>query len=747
MPGRIEQKDNRTENQFAPFIVSDNLAQALGQAKTTGDLLWEIACQPGKGNDILRVMAGGRFNDLLITLEAFRSAERTSLRQLLTRANDASSGMPIETDKVLVAEIKEQNSVLGQVLQTVGVLGPIESLIIQIQEISRRITYKENGRVSLDKDSFPNEPIVTPVEESLALQTNVPETRANSNAATKDLLTEAKKGKLIELLIRPKWVTDTLDALQTSELIVLVTEQEEMASLVMTNIASCLAKDAGKAFGYQRIIIVDQVSLLRNPDLILRQGLSAAKGGILYIPELHRFTNVSLIIETSVKPGSVKVVTSLSPDEWKKDSVRRGLKNSRAVMIEPPTAEETRIYLEARSESLQSQFSTEQIKIAITKDALRTTANLAAQYLKEIPSPTGAFRLLSQAVTATKIRLSEEIKNLHDPRVQPDAKIDAEDIYLALEMLTGIELSPPNTEKYLSMEDKIKERIIGQDEAVAIVSEAIRRAKAGLKDPKRPIGSFMFMGPSGVGKTELAKALSEFLFGQEDVIQLNMSEYSERHVVARLIGAPPGYVGYEEGGQLTEAVRRKPYSVVVFDEIEKAHPDVWNILLQIFEEGMLTDGHGRKVDFRNTVVILTGNVGSEFYALLEKVGNEKVRAAVEEEIKEVFRPEFLGRIDETIIFNSLSKENILQIVDLQIKKVNQKLIEQGLKIELSEEAKALLAEKGYDPQYGARPLRKVIQTFVEGPLSRRILSREFTSKSTVAAEVKDGKIVFSQKSS
>jgi ATP-dependent Clp protease ATP-binding subunit ClpC len=307
-------------------------------------------------------------------------------------------------------------------------------------------------------------------------------------------------------------------------------------------------------------------------------------------------------------------------------------------------------------------------------------------------------------------------------------------------------------QKLLNMEERLHERIVGQDEAIKAVSDAIRRARSGLKDPKRPIGSFIFLGSSGVGKTELAKALAEFLFGDEEaLVQLDMGEYQERHNVSRMIGAPPGYVGYDEGGQLTEAVRRRPYRVILFDEIEKAHPDVWNSLLQILEDGRLTDGQGHTVDFRNTVIIMTSNLGTKhaveggglgFVTPTERDEAKEMRSDIERELKKKFRPEFINRIDEVIIFHNLTREHVLEIVGLQIKEIADRLSEQGLAIGLTDAAREWLAERGYEPQFGARPLRRTLQRYVENPLSIRLLEGTFHAGDTVVVDAQDGEIVF-----
>ncbi|HXN09130.1 MAG TPA: ATP-dependent chaperone ClpB [Candidatus Acidoferrales bacterium] len=327
-------------------------------------------------------------------------------------------------------------------------------------------------------------------------------------------------------------------------------------------------------------------------------------------------------------------------------------------------------------------------------------------------------------------------------------EVDEHDIAEIVSKWTGIpvtKLLEGETQKLLRMEERLHQRVVGQDEAVRAVSAAVRRARAGLQDPNRPLGSFIFLGPTGVGKTELARALAEFLFDDEHaMIRIDMSEYMEKHSVARLIGAPPGYVGYEEGGQLTEAVRRRPYSVVLFDEIEKAHPDIFNVMLQILEDGRLTGGQGRTVDFKNTVLIMTSNVGSS--AILEFAGNdERVRAQVMEAMREQFRPEFLNRIDEIVIFQNLKLDDIKRIVEIQLRSIGARLAERGIQLELSDAAKEYLANRGYDPVYGARPLKRTIQKEIIDPLAVRILNGDFAPGDTVIADVQSGEILFGRK--
>jgi ATP-dependent Clp protease ATP-binding subunit ClpC len=372
-------------------------------------------------------------------------------------------------------------------------------------------------------------------------------------------------------------------------------------------------------------------------------------------------------------------------------------------------------------------------------------AAIEAQEFEKAASLRDKERKLSQK----KRELEENWRAEEGGAEQPE--IGKEEIADIVSMWTGIpvfELTEAESQRLVRMEDELHKRLIGQQEAIVSVSKAIRRARAGIKDPKRPTGSFIFLGPSGVGKTELARTLAEFLFGDEDaMIKLDMSEYMEKHSVSRLVGSPPGYIGYDEGGQMTEAVRRKPYSVIVLDEIEKAHPDVFNILLQILEDGNLTDAQGRKVDFRNSIVIMTSNIGagtiSKNQTLGFSVGDDTglsyddMKDRIMGELKKVFRPELLNRIDEVIVFHKLTKEEIMLIVELLMKRLRDQMGEHEAAIELTEGAKELLVEKGYDPTMGARPLRRAIQRYIEDPLADFVLGRELEPGSTILIDRKN----------
>ena len=439
--------------------------------------------------------------------------------------------------------------------------------------------------------------------------------------------------------------------------------------------------------------------------------------------------------------------------------------------------------------------------MSITDQAIVAAANLADRYISDRHLPDKAIDLIDEAGSRLRIRrmqappdyreLEDEIakvrrekeaaieaqqferaaklrdreKELLEQRSSKEQEWRAEGVDLfnevneesvaeVLALWTGIpvyKLTEEETAKLLRMEEELHKRIVGQNDAIKAVSQAIRRTRAGLKDPKRPSGSFIFLGPSGVGKTETAKTLAEFLFGDESsMIQLDMSEYMEKHTVSRLVGSPPGYVGYDEGGQLTEAVRRKPFSVVLFDEIEKAHPDVFNALLQILEDGRLTDAQGRTVDFKNTVIIMTSNLGTAdlkksalgFARADESLTYDKMKERVHDELKRHFRPEFLNRIDDIIVFHHLTTEEITEIVDLLIKRLRGQLDSQGLGFELTNEAKLLLAKRGYDASLGARPLRRAIQRLVEDPLAEKILWKEFHAGDTIVVDAEGEDIVF-----
>ena len=528
---------------------------------------------------------------------------------------------------------------------------------------------------------------------------------------------------------------------------------------------------------------------------------------ILFIDELHTLVgagaaegaiDAASILKPMLARGELQTIGATTLDEYRKHLEKDAALERRfqPIKVEEPSLAHTIEILKGLRDKYEEHH-----QVTITDQALVAAANLADRYISDRYLPDKAIDLIDEAGSRLRIRrmstppeyraieselvklraekeaakasdnaeqlrrLSEQEQTKLERKAALESEWRAEGVDLfdivdedviadVLANWTGIpvyKLTEQETAKLLRMEDELHKRIVGQEESIKALSRAIRRTRAGLKDPKRPSGSFIFLGPTGVGKTELAKALAELLFGDESsLIQLDMSEYMEKHTVSRLVGSPPGYVGYEEGGQLTEAVRRKPFAVVLFDEVEKAHPDVFNALLQILEDGRLTDAQGRTVDFKNTVLIMTSNLGTAdlrkaslgFAKSTEAVSYERMKVKVQEALKAHFRPEFLNRIDEIIVFHELQLDEVIQIVDLMIKRVADQLDAQGIGLELTRAAKELVARKGYEPALGARPLRRAIQQIIEDPLSEKILWKEFRVGETIVVDAEDGEIVF-----
>ncbi len=524
---------------------------------------------------------------------------------------------------------------------------------------------------------------------------------------------------------------------------------------------------------------------------------------ILFIDELHNLVgagaaegaiDAASILKPALARGELQTIGATTLDEYRKYLERDSALERRfqQIRVDQPTTEETVQILKGLRDRYEQHH-----KVEITDEALVAAGDLADRYISDRFLPDKAIDLIDEAASRMRIKsmtsppvyreLEEEIEttrrqkesaieaqefekaaNLRDAERQLSNKkkeleeqweagesggerpsIGEEEIADIVSMWTGIpvfKLTEAETQKLMRMEEELHKRVIGQHAAVEVISKAIRRSRAGLKDPKRPTGSFIFLGPSGVGKTELARTLAEFLFGDEDaMVRIDMSEYMEKHAVSRLVGSPPGYIGYDEGGQLTEAVRRKPYSVLLLDEIEKAHPDVFNILLQILEDGRLTDAQGRTVDFRHCIVIMTSNIGASEIARNTPLGfavsddetgitYEDMKNRIMGELKKVFRPEFLNRIDDVIVFHKLSRDEIKQIVDLLLLRIRESMAERELQLELGDDAKDLLVEKGWDPSMGARPLRRAIQRFIEDPLADFVLRAELEPGASVVVE-------------
>jgi ATP-dependent Clp protease ATP-binding subunit ClpC len=516
---------------------------------------------------------------------------------------------------------------------------------------------------------------------------------------------------------------------------------------------------------------------------------------ILMIDELHTVVgagsaqgamDASNMLKPALARGELQTIGATTLDEYQKHIEKDAALERRfaPVYIDEPNVDETIEMLRGLRDRYEAHH-----KVHFSDQALVAAAKLSHRYVSGRALPDKAIDLIDEAAAklrialyslpaelkelkteidrlaaeeehaglerdyeraadmkAQRLRLEEDFQKQRDAwenEHQLDEVVDESDIAEVVEMWTGIpvhQMLETEAEKLLQMEERLHERIVGQDEPIEALADAIRRARAGLKDPRRPIGSFIFLGSSGVGKTEMAKALAQFMFDNEDaVVRVDMSEYREQHTASRLFGAPPGYVGYEEGGQLTEAVRRRPYRVILFDEIEKAHPEVWNALLQILDDGRLTDGQGRVVDFRNTVLIMTSNLGTQFvtkagslgFLRAEGPGDREAESKIEKALRDTFRPEFLNRIDEIIIFSPLSVEQMMEIVDLQMAEIQERLSEHGLTVQLTEAARDWLAKEGYDPSFGARPLRRALQKHIESPLSIKMLKGEFSEGDTV----------------
>jgi len=522
---------------------------------------------------------------------------------------------------------------------------------------------------------------------------------------------------------------------------------------------------------------------------------------ILFIDEIHSVVgaggamgalDASSMMKPALARGELRCIGATTPDEYRryieKDSALE--RRFAPIWVEEPSVEDTIAMLHGLRDRYEAHHN-----VRFTDEALVAAARLSARYVTERHLPDKAVDLIDEAASKLRVAIYSMPPELKEMKARLskliteeeaawasrdyeraaqckadrmsleadftarrdawrleagiDETVDAEDIADVVHRWTGIPVSSllqAEADRLLTMEEHLHKRIIGQDEAINAVADAIRRARSGLKDPQRPIGSFIFLGSSGVGKTELAKALAEFLFDSEEaMVRIDMSEYREQHTVSRLFGAPPGYVGYEEGGQLTEAIRRRPYQIVLFDEIEKAHADVWNALLQILEDGRLTDGQGRVVDFRNTVLVMTSNIGTQYAKQGGTLGFRRAaeedeeaaegRREIEEGLRRTFRPEFLNRIDEIIIFHPLGLAHVEQIVDLQMADIREQLSDRGVTIELTAAARKWLAAEGYDPAFGARPLRRTLQRYIESPLSKRILRGEFQPGDHVIADV------------
>ena len=684
----------------------------------------------------------------------------------------------IGTEHLLLGLVRAGEGVAVDVLKGLGVS------LDKVRSQTARVMMESTSQSSSGSSNEPNKN--TPLVDQLGT----------------DLTAQALEGKLDPVVGRQTEIERVIQILsrRTKNNPALIGEPGVGKTAIIEGLAQRIVNnEAPDTLLGKRVVMLDVGSLVAGTmyrgqfEERLKRVIDEIKesGSILFIDELHMLVgagsagssvDAANILKPALARGELQCIGATTLEEYRKHIEGDAALERRfqSVMVEEPSVEETVEILKG----IRSRYEAHH-KLEITDQALSAAAHLAARYVTDRFMPDKAIDLIDEAGArvrlykvpfaselAKEVELDDEETILSevmdasfdgedDKKDEPSEKpkVMEEDIAEVVSMWTGIpirQLATEEKERLLQMEDALHQRVVGQHEAIEAISKAVRRARAGLKDPKRPIGTFIFLGPTGVGKTELAKALAEFMFGSEDaLIKLDMSEFMERHNVARLVGSPPGYVGFEEGGQLTEAVRRRPYSVILFDEIEKAHPETFNTLLQIMEDGHLSDAKGKKVDFRNAILILTSNVGADLIkretslgfgvqqndAQTEEEAYKTMRKKVVLEMERMFRPEFRNRLDGFVIFRALSKEEIKDIVHLLLEQVQERLAEQDLILTVTDAARELISIEGYDPDFGARPLRRVIQNKIEDALSEGILAGKFSLGDTVEIDVEGEEFV------
>jgi ATP-dependent Clp protease ATP-binding subunit ClpC len=716
------------------------------------------------------------------------------VKRIIDLANEEANRLKdeyISTEHIFLATLTERNTPAARILEGAGITR--DRVFESIQQIrgGQRVTdpqsesrYRTLEKYSRDLTQLAREGKLDPVigrDKEILRLIQVLSRRTKNNPV---LIGEAGVGKtaIVEGLAQKIANNDVPEILSGKKVVAL-------------DLGSLIAGSRFRGEFEERLKAVMEEVQRSQGDIIMMidelhtvVGAGAAQGAM----------DASNMLKPALARGELQCIGATTLDEFHKYIEKDAALERRfaPIYVDEPSAEDAILMLHGLRDRYEAHH-----KVRYSDEALVAAVRLATRYVADRRLPDKAIDLMDEAAAKLRVALysmppelkeqKNEIDRLAAEEEQAgvardyeraaqkkserlrlegeykanrdkweienhiDEVVDVNDIAEVVAQWTGIpvtQMLETESTKLLQMEARLHERIIGQEEAIHAVSDAIRRARSGLKDPSRPIGSFIFIGPSGVGKTELAKALAWFMFDDEDaLVRIDMSEYREQHTVSRLFGAPPGYVGYEEGGQLTEAVRRRPYRVVLFDEIEKAHPEVWNALLQILDDGRLTDGQGNIVDFRNTVLIMTSNLGTEFVrkggtlGFLQQKSDQEERDShdkIEKALKGTFRPEFMNRIDEVIMFSPLSVEQMEQIVDLQLKEVHSRLNEYGVKVELTPAARTWLAKQGYDPAFGARPLRRAIQKFIESPLSVELLGGKFAGGGTVKVDVEDDKIIF-----
>jgi len=714
----------------------------------------------------------------------------------------ARMGSPmIGTEHLLMGILREGGNMALRILRTVGV-DPKKMYSSIVQKINEAPKAAPAGAVSSTKESG---------KKGSALE-----------EFTRDLTESARAGRLDPVIGRDEEIRRVIQILsrRTKNNPVLIGEPGVGKTAIAEGLAERIAAaDVPEELLDKRVLSLDLSGKFEERIKKTIDEVKKAGNVILFIDELHTIVgagsaegavDAANILKPALSRGEIRVVGATTLDEYRKYIEKDAALERRfqPVTVGEPSPEATLEILKGLRDKYEAHH-----KLTITDEALEAAVSLSRRYINDRFLPDKAIDLMDEAASQVRMSaestspdlksLEEKINALHREKADAIAAQDyekaaqlrdleqkytqqvdierenwkkslstnrgsvgAEDIAKVVAGWTGIpvtRLTEDESMRMLRLEETLHKRVVGQDEAVTAVAKAIRRSRVGLKDPKRPIGSFLFLGPTGVGKTELCKTLAETMFGDENaMIRLDMSEYMEKHTVSRLVGSPPGYVGHEEGGQLTEKVRRKPYSVVLFDEIEKAHPDVWNILLQILEDGIVTDSQGRRVDFKNTIIVMTSNVGAKNITAAETPlgfhsGDksaeedetkryERIRQAVMDDLKKTFRPEFLNRIDEIIVFRQLTQENIREIASRMLQVTGRRMAEQGITLDVDDDALTELARDGFDPQYGARPLRRSIQNLVEDAVAEQMLEGRLRNGGTAHVRLKDGKVVIESES-
>jgi ATP-dependent Clp protease ATP-binding subunit ClpC len=717
----------------------------------------------------------------------------------------------VGTEHLLLALLREEEGVAGQVLTEMGV---------KLDHLRQQVMTLLGGDAQSPHTGVYQDPSVNFPPPQGSSKRKPKSKTPTLDSFSRDLTQDAAEGRLDPVIGRNKEIERVVQILsrRTKNNPVLIGDPGVGKTAIVEGLAQRIVENqVPEILGNKRVVALDLSAMVAGTkyrgefeDRLTKIVAEIKNAGdvVVFIDEMHTIVGAGAaegaidaanILKPSLARGEIQCVGATTLDEYRKHIEKDAALERRfqPIMVDEPTLEESIEILKGLRDRYEAHHA-----VKIGDDAIEAAVQLSFRYISDRYLPDKAIDLIDEASSRVRLanyvvpddikegenRLQELIKEkeeainaqeyekaaqLRDEEQKLKEQIESErkewankrslemgtvgeeDIAAIVSSWTGIpvsKLAEEESERLVHLEEILHQRVVGQEEAVKAVARAVRRARAGLKNPQRPIGSFVFLGPTGVGKTELARALAEAMFGSDDaVIRLDMSEYMEKHAVARMIGSPPGYVGYDEGGQLTEKIRRKPYSVILLDEIEKAHPDVFNILLQVLEDGRLTDGQGRTVDFRNAVVIMTSNVGAESVRNAKVVGftsaadseadYEKMKERMLEQMKHTFRPEFLNRIDETIVFQSLTEKELTEIVDLLIEELKTRVTENGYSLQVSDSAKELILKKGYDPAFGARPLKRAIQRLVEDTVSEEILKRTVTPGDTIMVDASDDEIV------